>query len=87
MPTLAAALLLLIFLPGIIEQGAPTYRAATGLTQTPYLSRWLLLTAVFYAASTACCAIGTLLRQRRSSEPSSQTTSPRGIERATLHVT
>lgn len=69
MPTLAAALLLLIFLPGIIEQGAPTYRAATGLTQTPYLSRWLLLTAAFYDAGTACYAIRTLLRQRGSSEP------------------
>ncbi|SPM39825.1 lipoprotein [Mycobacterium numidiamassiliense] len=69
MPTLAAALLLLIFLPGIIEQGAPTYRAATGLTQTPYLSRWLLLTAAFYDAGTVCYAIRTLLRQRGSSEP------------------
>jgi hypothetical protein len=69
MPTLAAALLLLIFLPGIIEQGAPTYRAATGLTQTPYLSRWLLLSAAFYDAGTVSYAIRTLLRQRRSSEP------------------
>jgi hypothetical protein len=69
MPTLATALLLLIFLPGIIEQGAPTYLAATGLTQTPYLSRWLLLTAAFYGASTVCYTIRTLLRQRRSGEP------------------
>ncbi|WP_244890154.1 hypothetical protein [Mycobacterium lentiflavum] len=68
LPTLAAALLLLIFLPGIIEQGAPTYRAATGLTQTPYLSRWLLLTASFYGASTMCYTIRTLLQQRRSNE-------------------
>jgi hypothetical protein len=67
-PTLAAALLLLIFLPGIIEQGAPTYRAATGLTQAPYLSRWLLLTAAFFDASTVCYTIRTLLRQRRSGE-------------------
>lgn len=67
-PTLAAALLLLIFLPGIIEQGAPTYRAATGLTQTPYLSRWLLLTAAFYGASTVCYTIKTALRQRHSGE-------------------
>ena len=68
MPTLAAALLLLIFLPGIIEQGAPTYRAATGLTQTPYLSRWLLLTAAFYLVSAICYAIRTLLRQRDSTK-------------------
>jgi hypothetical protein len=65
MPTLAAGLLLLIFLPGIIEQGAPTYQAATGQTQAPYLSRWLLLTAAFYLASAVCYVVRTLLRQRR----------------------
>ena len=68
MPTLAAGLLLLIFLPGIIEQGAPTYQAATGQTQAPYLSRWLLLTAAFYLASALCYAVKTLLRQRRSTD-------------------
>jgi hypothetical protein len=68
MPTLAAGLLLLIFLPGIIEQGAPTYQAATGQTQAPYLSRWLLLTAAFYLASALCYAVRTLLRQRRSDD-------------------
>jgi hypothetical protein len=36
-PTLAAGLLLVMFLPGIIQQGAPIYRAATGLTQAPLL--------------------------------------------------
>lgn len=65
-PTLAAGLLLLLFLPGIIEQGAPTFRAATGLTQAPYLSRWLLLTAAFYLASALCYVARTLLRHRRS---------------------
>jgi hypothetical protein len=65
MPTLAAGLLLLIFLPGIIEQGAPTYLAATGQTQAPYLSRWLLLTAAFYLASALCYAVRTLRGQHR----------------------
>jgi hypothetical protein len=50
-PALAAGLTLLIFLPGIIEQGAPTYQAATGQTQQPFLGRWLLLTAAMFAAS------------------------------------
>jgi len=68
MPTLAGGLLLLMFLPGIIEQGAPSYQAATGLTQAPYLSRWLLLTAAFYLASALCYAVKTLLRQRRSAD-------------------
>ena len=68
MPTLAAGLLLVMFLPGIIEQGAGTYQAATGQTQAPYLSRWLLLTAAFYLASALCYAVRTLLRQRRSGD-------------------
>lgn len=50
-PALGAGLTLLIFLPGIIEQGAPTYQAATGQTQQPFLGRWLLLTAAMFAAS------------------------------------
>ena len=74
MPTLAAGLLLLMFLPGIIEQGAPTYQAATGQTQAPYLSRWLLLTAAFYLASALCYAVRTLLRQHRSGDTT--TTAP-----------
>ncbi|HME49282.1 hypothetical protein, partial [Mycobacterium sp.] len=69
MPTLAAALLLVMFLPGIIQQGAPTYHAATGLTQAPYLSRWLLLTAAFYLISALCYAVNTLLAQRRAATP------------------
>jgi hypothetical protein len=68
MPTLAAGLLLVMFLPGIIEQGAPTYQAATGLTQAPYLSRWLLLTAIFYLASALCYAARALLRQHDSAK-------------------
>jgi hypothetical protein len=50
-PALGAGLTLLIFLPGIIEQGAPTYQAATGQTQQPFLGRWLLLTAAMFAFS------------------------------------
>jgi hypothetical protein len=50
-PALAAGLTLLIFLPGIIEQSAPAYQAATGQTQQPFLGRWLLLTAVMFGVS------------------------------------
>ena len=68
MPTLAAGLLLLMFLPGIIQQGAPAYQAATGQTQAPYLSRWLLLTAALYLASALCYAVKTLLHQHRPAD-------------------
>ncbi len=56
-PALGAGLTLLVFLPGIIEQGAPTFRAATGLTQDVFLGRWLLLTAAMFAISAVSYAI------------------------------
>jgi hypothetical protein len=50
-PAMGAGLTLLVFLPGIIEQGAQAYTAATGQTQEPFLGRWLMLTAVMFAVS------------------------------------
>ena len=50
-PAMGAALTLLVFLPGIIQQGAPVYAAATGQNQEPFLGRWLLLTAAMFAVS------------------------------------
>lgn len=50
-PALAAGLLLLLHFPGILRLGAVTYGAATGQTQQPFATRWLLLTAAFFAAS------------------------------------
>jgi len=51
LPVMASGLLLLLFFPGIIRQGSVTYRNATGLTQEPYLARWLALTGVFFGVS------------------------------------
>ncbi len=56
-PAWGAGLTLLVFLPGIIKQGAATYRAATGQTQDPFLGRWLLLTAAMFAVSAAIYAV------------------------------
>lgn len=50
-PTMASALLFLLFFPGILELGTVTFRAATGQTQDPFLPRWLLATAVLFGAS------------------------------------
>lgn len=61
-PTLASGLTLLVFLPGIIEQGAPTYLAATGQTQEPFLGRWLLLTAAMFGASAVVYAVRCIKR-------------------------
>jgi hypothetical protein len=66
-PALGAGLTLLIFLPGIIEQGAPTYHAATGQTQQPFLGRWLVLTAAMFALSSVVYTIRVAAARRRLS--------------------
>jgi hypothetical protein len=78
MPALGAGLTLLVFLPGIIEQGASTYRAATGQTQQPFLGRWLLLTAAMFAASAVVYLLRLVLAGRRSSSVSGSTGYLRG---------
>lgn len=50
-PLLGCALTFALFFPGIVRQGADTYRAATGLDQEPYLARWLMLCAALFAVS------------------------------------
>lgn len=50
-PALGAGLALLMFWPGIVRQGEDTHLAATGLDQSPYLARWLGLTAVLFGLS------------------------------------
>ncbi|OZD08064.1 hypothetical protein CH275_05745 [Rhodococcus sp. 06-235-1A] len=52
-PALGTALTFLMFFPGILSQGTESYRAATGLTQEPFLGRWLALTAVLFTVSAA----------------------------------
>lgn len=70
-PALGAGLTLLVFLPGIIEQGAPTYQAATGQTQQPFLGRWLLLTAAMFAISAIAYATRLVVARRRTAGNSS----------------
>lgn len=56
-PAMASALTFLIFLPGIIKQGAVTFHAATGQTQDVFLGRWLLLVAAMFLISALFYAI------------------------------
>ncbi|GAB7067015.1 hypothetical protein H7J06_20855 [Mycobacterium hodleri] len=72
MPTLATALTFAMFLPGIVEQGAFTYTAATGLTQEPYLARWLLLVAGFYLVSAACYLVRSVTTRTRPVHPATR---------------
>jgi hypothetical protein len=77
-PALGSGLTLLVFLPGIIEQGASTYLAATGQTQQPFLGRWLLLTAAMFATSATVYLLRLAFAGRRSSRVFSSTGNPRG---------
>jgi len=66
LPAMASGLLLLMFFPGIIEQGRGTYARATGLTQAPYLQRWLLLTGAFFAVSAVAYGVRMVIAARRT---------------------
>jgi hypothetical protein len=68
-PAMASGLMLLVFLPGIIEQGAVTYAAATGQDQEPFLGRWLLLTAAMFAVSAVVYAIRLALAHQPTNTP------------------
>ena len=80
-PALGSGLTLLVFLPGIIGQGAATYLAATGQTQQPFLSRWLLLTAVMFATSAIAYLLRLAIAARRSSRVYRLAGDPRGTLR------
>jgi hypothetical protein len=56
-PALGTGLLFLVFLPGILRQGASTYHAATGQTQQPFLDRFLLLSAAMFVLSAIVYAV------------------------------
>ncbi|MFD6218825.1 hypothetical protein, partial [Nocardia salmonicida] len=63
-PTLGSGLLLLLFFPGIFEQGKATYLAATGQTQQPFLVRWLLVSAVMFGISALSYGIARRIAHR-----------------------
>jgi hypothetical protein len=77
-PALGSGLTLLVFLPGIIRQGASTYLAATGQTQQPFLGRWLLLTAAMFATSAVVYLLRLAFAGRRGGSVSSLLDGARG---------
>jgi hypothetical protein len=77
-PAVGSGLTLLVFLPGIIAQGASTYLAATGQTQQPFLGRWMLLTAAMFMTSAAVYLLRLALAGRRSGGVSSLLDGARG---------
>lgn len=63
-PALASGLLFLVFLPGILQQGRPTFMAATGQDQQPYLGRWLAISLAFFVISGLWYVAGAIRRRR-----------------------
>lgn len=56
-PALLSGLLLLLFFPLILRRSEGPYGAASGLNQSPYLGRWLLLTGVAFGLSALLFAL------------------------------
>ena len=56
-PALLSGLLLLLFWPVITQHSERTYMIASGLTENPYLERWLLITAALFIASALIWAV------------------------------
>jgi hypothetical protein len=60
---------MLVFLPDIVKQGATKYVEDTGLTQEPFLGRWLMPTAVVFAASAISYAVRLTIINRHTPMP------------------
>ena len=64
-PALLSALLLLVFAPLILQRSELVYAYKSGLTQDPYLDRWLLVTALLFLASAVAYAVAVARDRRR----------------------
>lgn len=81
-PLLGAGLTFVLFLPGIIRQGGATHLAATGLTQEPYLARWLWLVLGMFAASAVLYGLRLLVGLTRAGVTGARAAGPRWRRRA-----
>ena len=79
-PVLASGLLFAMFFPGIIEQGSGAYLRATGLTQAPFLDRWLLITAALFGGSAVAYAARSVQLGRRQRRDAEASPAPTGAE-------
>lgn len=64
-PALFSLLLLVVFLPLIRQRSEFVFRIKAGLSQDPYLERWLVITAVVFAVS-GLLYLRALAKARRS---------------------
>lgn len=64
-PLLASGLLLLVWAPAILQRSEGVFRSKAGLSQDVFLGRWLLITAVLFAASAALYVLRLVRSSRR----------------------
>jgi hypothetical protein len=67
-PALLSLLLLVMFLPLIRQRSEAVFRAKSGLSQDPYLGRWLAVTAALFALAGLAYAVAVLRARRRPPE-------------------
>lgn len=56
-PAVLSAVMLGVSFPLVFRWSEPAYHAASGLTESPYLARWLLVTGVVFGASAILYAL------------------------------
>ena len=64
-PAIVSGLLLLVWAPLILQRSEQIFRLKAGLTQDPYLERWLAVTAVLFALSAVTFGLSRLRARRR----------------------
>ena len=64
LPAMLSGLLLLVFSPVILSRSEEAYRAASGLDQSPYLGRWLAISAALFLGSAVLYATRSGSRRR-----------------------
>lgn len=64
-PAALSLLLLLVWAPLVLQRSQDVYAAKTGLSQDPYLGRWLAVTVALFAGSAALLALTAVRRARR----------------------
>jgi hypothetical protein len=65
-PAALSLLLLLVWAPSVLQRSQDVYAAKAGLSQDPYLGRWVAITAVLFVAAAVAYGVARL-RGRRSS--------------------
>lgn len=68
-PGLISLLLLAVWLPVILQRSEQVFRTKAGLSQDPFLGRWVALTVALFAGSAIAYGVAVLRVRRRAAVP------------------